>query len=261
MNPTVRAFIGEVLGTFIMCFFGIGAVATATLYNAHTGPFQVGMVWGIAIAIAIYCTRNLSCAHFNPAVSIAMCCARRLPWGKLPIYLIGQCVGAFVAALCVWALFGATVESMSGDELLAATTIWAEAYPNTELAVVTAPIGALAEGLGVMMLLIIIFSQTEDANVGKPGNVIWPLFVGFLITIAICTVGPLTDAGFNPARDIMPRIVASMFGLDGGWGDPGIWLVYVVGPIVGGIVGALIWMFILEPAHKRANKDALANKD
>lgn len=79
MGKTTRSFIGEVLGTFIMCFFGIGAVATATLFGSHTGPAQVGLVWGIAIAVAIYATRNISCAHFNPAVSIAMCVSKRLP--------------------------------------------------------------------------------------------------------------------------------------------------------------------------------------
>lgn len=63
-SPTTRGWTGEFIGTFLMCFFGIGVVATATLYDAHTGPFQVGIIWGIAIAIAIYATRNLFCAPF-----------------------------------------------------------------------------------------------------------------------------------------------------------------------------------------------------
>ena len=74
-SETLRNILGEIIGTFMMCFFGIGAVANATLgvSGAFGGPFQVGMVWGITIAIAIYATRNLSCAHFNPAVTTAMC--------------------------------------------------------------------------------------------------------------------------------------------------------------------------------------------
>lgn len=95
-NRGVKVVLGEVLGTFMMCFFGIGAVATATLYGVHTGPFQVGMVWGVAIAI--YVTRNLSCAHFNPAVTFAMCPSKRLPWKEFPVYVISQLAGAVIAA-------------------------------------------------------------------------------------------------------------------------------------------------------------------
>lgn len=83
-NKGVKVVLGEVLGAFMMCFFGIGAVATATLYGAHTGPFQVGMVWGVAIAIVIYAMRNLSCAHFNPAVTFAMCLSSACPGRNSP---------------------------------------------------------------------------------------------------------------------------------------------------------------------------------
>ncbi len=90
----MHSMMGEVIGTFLMCFFGIGAVATATLYGAHTGPFQVGMIWGLAIAIAIYATRNLSAAHFNPAVTLAMCLSGRCAWKNFPVYFCGQMIGA-----------------------------------------------------------------------------------------------------------------------------------------------------------------------
>ena len=176
MNNTARAFSGELLGTFLMCFFGIGAVATAVLAGAHTGPFQVGMVWGITIAIAIYATRNLSCAHFNPAVSIAMCVSKRLPWKELPIYLVGQCLGAFLAAFILWLYFGPTVAALqagatvpSGADFAAAISVWAEPYPNNGSLTIGVLQGALGEGIFLCILLIIIFSMTEDANVGKPG--------------------------------------------------------------------------------------------
>ena len=270
MNSPARAFTGEFLGTFLMCFFGIGAVATAVMAGAHTGPFQVGMVWGITIAIAIYATRNLSCAHFNPAVSIAMCVAKRLPWKELPIYLIGQCLGAFVAALILFIYFEPTLATLAalpdgevsakGATWASAITVWAEPYPNNPGLTVGVLQGALGEGIMLCLLLIIIFSMTEDANVGKPGDVIFPLFIGFTITMGICTVGPMTDAGFNPARDIMPRIVALFAGADPAQiFEPGVWVVYVIAPIIGGIVGALLWMAWLEPLH--ANKVEAAPKN
>lgn len=142
----------------------------------------------------------------------------------------------------------------AADAFTAASQVWSEPFPNHGDQVVSTWVGALGEGLGVMVLLIVIFSNTEDANVGKPGNAIWPLFVGLTIFLAICTVGPITDAGFNPARDLMPRLFGTIVGLETVWSVDVI-IVYVVGPIVGGLVGALIWMFILEPAHKAANKD------
>ncbi len=136
----------------------------------------------------------------------------------------------------------------------AAITVWAEPYPNNPGLTIGVLQGALGEGVFLCILLIVIFSMTEDANVGKPGDVIFPLFIGLTITMGICTVGPMTDAGFNPARDIMPRIVALMAGADPAQiFEPGVWVVYVIAPIIGGIVGALLWMFWLEPLHSKSS--------
>jgi glycerol uptake facilitator-like aquaporin len=66
-----RQFIGELLGTFLLVLFGCGAVAVSVLFGAHSGLFQVAMAWGIGVTLAIYATRHLSCAHLNPAVSLA----------------------------------------------------------------------------------------------------------------------------------------------------------------------------------------------
>ncbi len=73
-----RDFVGEFIGTFILVFFGCGSVAVTVLFSAHVGLFQVAIVWGIGVALAIYATRHLSCAHLNPAVSIAMVVAKRM---------------------------------------------------------------------------------------------------------------------------------------------------------------------------------------
>ena len=67
-----KEFIGETLGTFILVLFGCGSVAVSVLFNAHHGLMQIAIAWGIGVALAIYLTRHLSCAHLNPAVSIAM---------------------------------------------------------------------------------------------------------------------------------------------------------------------------------------------
>lgn len=261
-----KTFAGELIGTFIMCFCGIGAVATATLFGSLTGPGQVGLVWGISIAIAIFITRNLSAAHFNPAVSLAMCVAGRMKWRELPIYLLGQCCGAFLAAGGLWLLFAESVAknlknaglSMSSNSIGSAASIWCELFPNASAATVSYLTGALAEGIGVFVLVLVIFSITSDENVGRAPRALAPLFIGLTVTILINVIGPLTDAGLNPARDIMPRLWACIVG----WAPIAFGsnafetiMVYVVGPLVGGVVAALVFNFLLRPLHRLGAKE------
>lgn len=263
---TASKFAGELIGTFIMCFAGIGAVATATLYGALTGPGQVGLVWGLAIAIAIFVTRNLSDAHFNPAVSLAMCIGGRMKWSDLPIYLVGQCCGAFLAAGGLWLLFAESVMknlknaglSMASNSIGSAASIWCEIYPNNSAGAVSYMTGAFAEAIGVFVLVLVIFSVTAPENKGRASRNLAPLFIGLTITIMINVIGPLTDAGLNPARDMMPRIWACIVG----WGNIAFGsnafetcIVYIVGPLVGGVVAALVYNFLLRPLHKN-NSDA-----
>ena len=259
-NVTVREVMGEIIGTFLMCFFGIGAVATATIAGAHTGPFQVGMVWGITIAIAIYCTRNLSCAHFNPAVTVAMAVTGRLEGKKVLPYLIGQFIGAFIAALLLFIYFHASFADFDAAWATTAgpgtvASIWCEQITNNSALQIGVLEGSLAEGIGVFCLVFVIFSMTEDANAGKPGDVIFPLFIGLTVTMIICTAGPMTDAGLNPARDILPRVMWLIGGGDlatSGLADINVWIVYVVAPIVGGILAGLFYTQVVDKMHKAA---------
>lgn len=258
---TAREITGEFLGTFLMCFFGIGAVATASLFGSMTGPAQVGLVWGLAIAIAIYVTRHLSCAHFNPAVTLAMVTAGRMPAKKLVPYLIGQFAGAFAAALALWGLFADSVMKWLGDNGLtmmaksSASSIWCEVFPNTSAAIVSTTVGAFAEGLGVFILVLVIFSLTESCNVGRPTNALAPLFIGLTVTVIICVVGPLTNAGLNPARDLGPRLVGLMVGFGNLAFSWKAVLVYTVAPLIGGVVAALVFTKIIEPMHKKCVND------
>ena len=250
-----------------MCFFGIGAVATATLFGALTGPGQVGLVWGLAIAIAIFVTRNLSDAHFNPAVTLAMCLTGRMKWSQFPIYLVGQCAGAFIAAGGVWLLFADSVMknlknaglSMSSNAIGSAASIWCEIYPNTSAGAVSYVTGALAEGIGVFCLVMVILAVTEGSNIGRPSRSLAPLFIGLTVTIIINVVGPLTDAGLNPARDFMPRVWACIVG----WGTVAFGsnafetcMVYIIGPFIGAAVAAVLHRFVLKPMFDKSTEEA-----
>lgn len=242
-----------------MCFLGIGAVATATLYQAHTGPFQVGMVWGLAIAIAIYATRNLSSAHFNPAVTFAMCVSKRCSWKNFPVYVLGQFVGAILTASALWVFFADSVKkslaaaNLTMDIATPASSIWCEVFPNTANGVISMPVAAFAEALGVFILVMIIFSMTEGCNVGRPSDDLFPLFIGLTVTVLICTIGPMTDAGLNPARDLGPRVVGWFVGWKNIAFSTDAFIVYTIAPLIGAGLAAIFFTMVIEPMQNSRN--------
>lgn len=255
----IQGFTGEVIGTFLMCFLGIGSVATATLFQAHTGPFQVGIVWGLAIAIAIYATRNLSCAHFNPAVTFAMCISKRCSWKNFPVYILGQFVGAILSASALWVFFADSVKksldasNLTMDVATPASSIWIEVFPNTANGVISMPVAAFAEALGVFILVMIIFSMTEGCNIGRPSDDLFPLFIGLTVTVLICTIGPMTDAGLNPARDLGPRVVGWFVGWKNIAFSTDSFIVYTIAPLIGAGLAAIFFTKVIEPMQNSKN--------
>lgn len=257
----VGHILGEAIGTFLMCFLGIGAVAVATLFNAYNGPFQVGMIWGITIAIAIYVTRNLSSAHFNPSVTLAMCLSGRCAWKNFPIYLCGQMIGALTAATSLWIFFKDSVMSALASDgigmnlVSGPSSIWCEVFPNTANGVIPLGVACFAEGLGVFILVTIIFSLTEGCNVGRPNENISPLFIGFTITCLIGTIGPMTNAGLNPIRDLAPRIVGYIVGFRDIAFSLDAFLVYFVSPFVGAALASIIFTKAIEPMQNKSSSN------
>ncbi|MFN2102998.1 MIP/aquaporin family protein [Finegoldia dalianensis] len=255
----IHGCVGEIIGTFLMCFLGIGSVATATLYQAHTGPFQVGVVWGVAIAIAIYATRNLSCAHFNPAVTFAMCISKRCSWKNFPVYILGQFIGAILAASALWIFFADSVRknlsaaNLTMDVATPASSIWCEVFPNTANGVISMPVAAFAEALGVFILVMIIFSMTEGCNVGRPSDDLFPLFIGLTVTVLICTIGPMTDAGLNPARDLGPRVIGWFVGWKNIAFSTDTFIVYTIAPLIGAGLAAIFFTRVIEPMQNSRN--------
>lgn len=255
----IHGCVGEIIGTFLMCFLGIGSVCTATLYQAHTGPFQVGVVWGVAIALGIYATRNLSCAHFNPAVTFAMCISKRCSWKNFPVYILGQFIGAILAASALWIFFADSVRknlaaaNLTMDVATPASSIWCEVFPNTANGVISMPVAAFAEALGVFILVMIIFSMTEGCNVGRPSDDLFPLFIGLTVTVLICTIGPMTDAGLNPARDMGPRVVGWFVGWKNIAFSTDAFIVYTIAPLIGAGLAAIFFTRVIEPMQNSRN--------
>jgi glycerol uptake facilitator protein len=255
-----RDFIGETVGTFLLVLFGCGSVAVSVLFGSHQGLMQVALAWGIGVTLAIYLTRHLSCAHLNPAVSLSMVLSGRMPFRKLPVYVGAQLAGAVLAGLTLYGLFAPSIAAYENAHQIVRGTaesvrtamMFGEYYPNPGgTAVVSLPLAMGAEAFGTFLLVLMIFALTEGCNVGRPDNALAPVFIGLSVTSIICLIAPLTQAGLNPARDLGPRMVAWLMG----WGDAalpdrvgGFFYVYVLAPLVGGVLASQFFVRVLEPA-------------
>ncbi len=258
--------IGEFVGVFLLVFLGTSAVTVATIFNAFNDLFQVACIWGIAVILAIYITRHLSCAHLNPAVSLGMTLAGRMEPRLLPWYMGAQLLGGIAAGVVVLLIFhGPIAQYEVANSIIRGTPksvrtamFFGEYFPNPGMAPIwlktSIATGMLAEGIGTFLLVIIIFSLTEGCNVGRPNEGSSPIFIGAALTAIISIIGPLTQAGLNPARDLGPRIVAYL----AGWGSiaipgpkGGFFVVYVVAPLMGGVLASIVWRFALAPLMRQ----------
>ncbi|HUS35751.1 MAG TPA: MIP/aquaporin family protein [Verrucomicrobiae bacterium] len=266
-----RWFTGEFFGTFLLVFFGCGSVAAGVLTGAQAGIFQVAIVWGLGIATAIYLTGALSGAHLNPAVTIAVAVWSDFPKGRVVPYIVTQMLGAFVAAAVLFFIFGnalGTFEATNGivrgqEGSEASAMIFGEYYPSpggrpftTEARKrMTTGRAFGAEVIGTAVLLLVIFCVTDKNNANRP-DILTAATIGLTVTLLISLLGPLTMACFNPARDFAPRLFSSV----AGWGkipftaNGSGWLtVYIIAPILGGILGGAIYRFCFKDAYRNTN--------
>ncbi|TWT31838.1 MIP/aquaporin family protein [Blastopirellula retiformator] len=272
-RPLWICCVAEVIGTFLLIFFGLGAVQTAVLHGDMSGLWQVGMVWGVSIMLAIYAVGAISGAHINPAITIGLASWGLFPLGRVAPYVTSQVVGAFLAAAVLFAInasyFG-LVEAERGivrgePASIVTAMCFGEYYPNPgklgteavtddELAAWQAsfngPMAFVAEMLGTAILAIVVLATTEKEHLAGPKNLA-PVFIGICVAALICVIAPLTQACFNPARDFGPRLFAYF----AGWGSAaipgpngiGIVTVYIIAPIVGSIVGCGLFQKLLLP--------------
>ncbi|MHB9134688.1 MAG: MIP family channel protein [Armatimonadota bacterium] len=266
-NTLIRECLAEVIGTFILVFFGIGAVHVAVLTDTHMGLWQVAVVWGVAVSLAIYTTGAVSGAHLNPAITLAFATYRQFPWRKVPLYLIAQVLGAFLAAATLYLLFQHLIghfemthhlqRGMPGSEL--SGMIYGEYFPNPALLGDTAAAFAgvtlwqamLAEAIGTAFLAFFVFVITDQRNPGHANRNTAAILIGLVLAVIIALVAPLTQAGLNPARDFGPRLFAWL----AGWGSVaipgprgGFFTVYLLAPMLGASFGAAVYQYLVRPA-------------
>ncbi len=274
-----RQVVAELIGTYILIFFGCGAVHADVLTGAQSGLWQVAIVWGVAIMLAAYSIGSVSGAHLNPAVTIALAVHRGFPWRKVIPYLIGQLAGSMLAALTLFVLFSPHLTALEtlkgvqrgqpGSEMTA--MCYGEYFPAPgSLGSGTEPYSAvkhaelkakgsegqafIAEIIGTAILAFVVFSVTDDRNSGRPANGQAPIFIGLTVSVLISVIAPLTQACFNPARDFGPRLFAYFAGWGKialpGFADTGWLTVYIVAPIAGALIGGAVYEFVVRPAEK-----------
>jgi|TARA_B110000116_G_scaffold140734_1_gene121925 glycerol uptake facilitator protein len=266
----LRIYAAEVVGTFLLVLFGTGAVASAVLTGAHQGLWQVAVVWGFGVTLAIYATATISGAHLNPAVTLAFAIFRPHQFQRklLPAYWAAQLVGGVLAGLVILVTFGPFIDRFENDRGLVrgeagsehSAMVFGEYFPNPDIFGtdsvahdLVSPLAAMGvEALGTGILVLIIFALVDPRN-GRPAGKMTALFIGFTVAVLISLFAPITQGGWNPARDFGPRIVAYF----AGWEDiaipgprDGFWI-YIVGPLIGGPIGAAIYDYVLRPASTK----------
>ena len=277
--------LSEFLGTFVLLAFGDGVVAVAvaglpgtgrtagptTIFLAAGDWLLITFGWAMAVAFAIWVAGGVSGAHLNPAVTLAFAVRRKFAWVKVLPYWGAQVFGAFVGAALVWLVYDAAINQFnlvartpkSGGQALATFSIFG-----------TFPAGYFHGGyagplidqiVGTAFLLIFVVALIDLRNTAVGSNLA-PLAIGLAVAAIGMSYGPNAGYAINPARDFGPRLLAYF----GGWGQvalPGTYhallgpnftayfWIPIVGPLIGGVVGIVIYdLFIGDVLHARLKR-------
>ena len=272
--PTLKECLAEVVGTFILIFIGNMAVAMAVQTGAMN-LWGVAMLWGLAVVLAVYAVGPISGAHLNPAVTISMALFRGLKWGKVFPYILSQVIGAFLASALIWTLWsgfwaplaeklGVVIGGAGSQKLMMVFSCF---YPNPGIvgtdgaawAKVSLGTAFAVEATIAAVLIFMILALTEDRHEGAPKSNLVPWFIGLLVAALVGIAAPLTMAALNPARDFGPRLFAYLSGF-GEVAFPGPrgneWWLFILAPIAGGILGGMVYEFVVRPLFGRVDLKA-----
>ena len=209
----VRALVAEFIGTFTLIFIGAGA-------GAISGDLlTVAFAHGLVVLTFAYAFGHISGTHVNPAVTIGLWAGKQVDTITAVSYVVVQLVGGILGALMLSIVLG-------GSDSGLGATVLADGVSPVQ--------GVIVETILTFLLVNAIYNTAVN---GKAGNAA-PVAIGLTLALAIMMGGPLTGASLNPARTLGPAIIAGNFA--------DIWL-YFVGPILGGVLAALLYNNLLKP--------------
>jgi glycerol uptake facilitator protein len=230
----MNVYLAEFLGTLLLILLGDGVVAGVLLKGSkseNAGWFTICVAWGLAVSLAIYAIGDYSGAHLNPAVTIGLAVSGNFDWSLAAGYCLAQTLGAFAGGVLVWLHYRPHFQNTTDASLKLAVFCTAPAIRNTAS-------NLLSEIVATAILVFAIcFLGVNEFTQGLK-----PLVVGMLVTSIGLSLGGTTGFAINPARDFGPRLAHAVLPIAGkGSPDWGYSWIPVIGPILGGIVGASVY--------------------
>jgi MIP family channel proteins len=240
----LREAAAEFFGTFILIVFGVGVVAQRVLSEDANGSYlAINLGWGLAVMLGVYAAAGVSGAHLNPAVSVAMAVCRGFPWPKVPAYIAAQIAGAFVASAVVFLTYREAFAAFDGGvrqvQGAAGTAGIFATYPQPFLSIIG---GLVDQIVGTALLMAGVLALSDQRKAGPPDWLLPPLIGALVVAIGVA-FGFNAGYAINPARDFGPRLFTAV----AGWGGAvftagnGWWWVPIVGPTIGGVIGAVFY--------------------
>jgi aquaporin NIP len=204
-----KRFISEIIGTLALVFCGTGAMVINDFTGGTITHVGVAITFGLIVMGMIYAFGDISGAHMNPAVTIGFAYAKKFPWKEVPLYVLAQLIGAFVASGLLLYLFpdsqtlGATLPQLSAFKVFIFEII-----------------------LSFFLMVVIINVSTGSKEIG----IVAGIAIGSVVLLEAMFAGPITGASMNPARSIAPAVIS------GNIAD--LWI-YIFAPILGCLLAVM----------------------
>ena len=232
MASTIQKFLAELIGSFILVFFGTASVVVTLLVNGNIDIaaitmadwVAIGLAFGLALTVAIYALAPISGAHFNPAVTIGLWAGKKFPTSDLPTYIIAQFVGSIIASAALLFVGGPDASAIGalgsvGD---------------------VAGIGMVGifiiEFLGTALLMYCIMAAAVDGQAKDAA-----LSIGLVLAGIIVAIGGFSGCGINPSRVFAPMLVNTLVGTAAPWD---LFPVYLIAPIIGAIFAVYLYDYL-----------------
>ena len=227
-------FGAETIGTALLILLGDGVVAAVLLSKSkaeNSGWIVITWGWAMGVMVGVFAVAQFSGAHLNPAVTFGFAVIGNTEWSDVPKYFVGEFAGAMIGATLVWLSYLSHWRETEDPGLKLAVFCTAPAIRNTAHNIITEIIGTFVLVFGVLAF----FADKATAATGLGG-----LLVGLLVLGIGLSLGGPTGYAINPARDLGPRIMHAILPIAGkGGSDWGYAWIPVVGPLIGGALGAL----------------------
>ena len=245
MHSEMVQLLGEFLGTFILILLGNGVVSGVVLNKTKAtgaGWVAITLGWGFAVMMGVYISGFMSPAHLNPAVTIAMAMIGSFSWSLVFPYIIAQMLGAMVASIILYLMFYPHYAETKKPAEILGTFSTGPAIRQTGSNLISEIVGTAVLTTGILAFGQYAITQTSGVS---------PLLVGAIITAIGLSLGATTGYSLNPARDLGPRIMHAILPIKGkGDSDWSYAWIPVVGPIIGGSLGALLFNMVIQFASK-----------